>query len=135
VIGGMLAASIIGIFFIPAIFYIVERSRAPKRMRRVCCHRVLRRTGRLRYASIIHRSIHLGRCFDRCVGEFAPWAPTIISLRSRPRIISGPRRDAYRRRRIARGSQNVEVFKDEKLQDLEKIALTQNTTYGMPWCE
>jgi hypothetical protein len=30
VIGGMLAASAVGIFFVPAVFYMVERFSAPK---------------------------------------------------------------------------------------------------------
>jgi len=44
------------------------KAHAPGMLPRSCAG-----TWEIEISSIIHRSIHLGRCFDRCVGELPPW--------------------------------------------------------------
>ena len=129
VIGGMLAASVIGIFFIPAIFYVVERvsgatNKAPVVVqpepapvaRRLMMREVICRAGDRR-----------GHC-----SRAAPWGRTISGLRFRLRPTFVHRRELPTADPASVGDLKwFEVFKDESFRSSSGRLWSRTTTYGM----
>ena len=126
VIGGMLAASVIGIFFIPAIFYVVEKlsgaskearprslppTPAPARGRLTC---EITDLPLLSLAAILLAGCTVGPNYQR---------PAVQT----PATFRAPDRPRRRREPASLADLKwLEVFKDEKLQELIRTALVQN---------
>ena len=124
VIGGMLAASAIAIFFIPAIFYVVERLSGGKRTTRARAfqrHRLRRRATEMRRLALLSLLLLADRMYR---------GPELQATRDRytRRLIEArlPSSPASASAESLGNEKWWEVFQDPVLQQLIRTALQQN---------